>query len=203
MKLASKVLLLSILFVFSAHGIGDPESGKSLSAPCVNCHGADGNSVAPIWPKIAGQHEAYLVKQLKEYRKGEEGPRHNPQMYDQVMDLSDQDILDLAAYYAGLEQSAGKARGEIFKLGERIYRGGLYDKGVTACAGCHGARGMGNSLAGYPRVSGQNSDYTLDQLKQFGEGARRNDVNEIMRNISARMSEQEMKAVSEYIAGLS
>ncbi|HET9844021.1 MAG TPA: cytochrome c [Gammaproteobacteria bacterium] len=176
--------------------------GFDKASTCVACHGPDGNSVVPMWPKIAGQHLPYLVKQLKDYRLGENGPRFDPQMYSMVMQLTDEDILQLAQYYAGLKQTPGKALADYLELGQRIYRGGLLEKGISACTACHGPNGMGNDLAGFPRLSGQHAAYTESQLKRFKDGQRKNDKNSIMRDIAVRMSDEEMKAVSEYIAGL-
>jgi cytochrome c553 len=195
------IVLLSLCapLAFSA---GDIKAGESKTTTCVACHGPDGNSSAPMWPKLAGQHEKYLVKQLKDYRKGETGPRYEPQMYAMSAALSDQDIEDLSAYYASLKQTIGKTPKDALPLGERIYRGGILDKGVAACTACHGPEGLGNGLAGYPRMGGQNADYNVLQLKAFQNGTRRNDTNSIMRDIAQRMNDQEMKAVSEYMAGL-
>lgn len=202
MKSRLLVLFLSLTFITCVNAAGNIEAGAKKTETCVACHADDGNSVAPLWPKLAGQHEAYLAKQLKEYRMGEEGPRHEPQMYGMVINLSDEDILDLAAYYSSLEQTPGKALADFVDHGEQVYRGGLISKGVTACIGCHGPKGRGNDLAGFPRVSGQNAEYNQEQLKAFREGRRHNDMNGIMRDIAKRMSDDDIKAVSEYMAGL-
>jgi cytochrome c553 len=181
---------------------GDVEAGKQKSGVCVACHNSDGNSTAPAWPKIAGQHEAYLIKQIQEIRKGDQGKRPNPAMYAFVEKLSDQDIEDLAAYYVSQKQAPGEAQKSLVESGRKIYHGGIVSKGIPACAGCHGPNGAGNKLAKYPSVSGQHAEYNETQLKNFKAGQRSNDPNEIMRGISAKMSEEEMKAVSSYMSGL-
>lgn len=202
MKFRLLLLVLGLLWSCFGYAEGNIEAGASKNANCVACHGPDGNSLAPLWPKIAGQHEAYLVKQIKEIRMGEEGPRHNETMYPMVQNLTDQDILDLAAFYANQEQTSGQTKSAYLEPGAKIYRGGILDKGIASCSGCHGPRGKGNDLAGFPRLSGQHADYTVDQLKAFKEGRRKNDINGIMRDIAMRMSEEDMRAVAEYVAGL-
>lgn len=181
---------------------GDPVAGKAKSEVCAACHGVDGNSTVPAWPKIAGQGDLYLVKSLIEFRKGNKGARFEPSMFAMVQNLSDQDIADLAAYFASQTMSPGAAKADLVALGEKIYRGGNLASGVPACAACHGARGEGNNLAKFPRLSGQQADYTLDQLKKFKAKTRADDPNGIMQDISQRMSEEEMKAVSSYVSGL-
>lgn len=182
--------------------LGDIELGKAKSQVCAACHGVDGNSTVPTWPKIAEQGKLYLVKELIEYRKGNQGHRFEPSMYAMVQNLSDQDIEDLAAYFASQTMSPGSAKADLVTLGEKIYRGGNLETGVPACAACHGAKGEGNNLAKFPRLSGQHADYTLVQLKKFKTKARSDDPNSIMQDISQRMSEDEMKAVSSYVSGL-
>lgn len=177
-------------------------SGKEKSATCVACHAADGNSSVPNWPKIAGQHENYLVKQLKEYRAGENGVRYDPSMFSMTANLSDQDILDLAAFYAHQQPTAGKAQAHYATLGEKIYRGGNLQTGIAACIACHGPQGEGLEAAKFPRLSGQHAQYLEDQLKAFQSGKRKNSPNQMMESIARRMSEEEIKAVSSYIEGL-
>lgn len=180
----------------------DIAKGQEKAALCAPCHGLDGNSTVPNWPKIAGQPPKYLIEQLKEYRKGEKGNRYEPSMYGVVQGLSDEDIANLAVYFASQKTSLGVAKASLVALGEKIYRGGNPKTGVPACIACHGANGDGNAPAGFPRLSAQHPEYTLDQLKKFKAGTRANDPNGIMRDISKRMSDEEMQAVSSYIAGL-
>lgn len=169
---------------------------------CVACHGADGNSTVPNWPKIAGQHEAYLVKQLKEFRLGEKGSRYDPSMYGMVVNMSDQDIAELAAFYARQKQTEGIAKEAYVALGERIYKGGDVASGVTACAACHGPDGSGNELAKYPRLAGQHAQYLENTLRAFRDGKRKNSPNNMMESISHRMNDAQIQAVSSYIEGL-
>lgn len=186
----------------SAVLVPDINAGRQKSEPCVVCHGPDGNSVVPAWPKIAGQPERYLVEQLKEYRKGEKGTRFNAVMYGLVGTLTDQDIVDLAGYFASQQRTPGVTDEKWMSLGEKIYRGGNPKTGVPACQGCHDPAGRGNPPAGFPPLSGQQSAYAVDQLKAFKNGARLNDPNEIMRDISQRMTDEEIEAVGNYVSGL-
>lgn len=181
---------------------GDAQAGKQKSQTCVACHQGDGNSVNPIWPKLAGQHAKYLEKQLKDFRQGEQGPRYEPSMYGMVAALSDEDIADLAAFYSSQKISLGAADEDKVALGERIYRGGNFETKVVACGACHGPQGLGNSAANYPRLSGQHADYVVQQLKAFANGSRSNSPAAMMHTISKRMTEEEMQAVASYIQGL-
>ncbi len=182
--------------------VGDIQAGKGKTQTCVACHGTDGNSTVPNWPKIAGQYENYLVKQLREFRAGEKGPRYEASMYAMVANLSDQDIADLAAYYASEKQTMGKAQNAYVELGQKIYRGGNLQTGATACLACHGPEGQGNEAAKYPKLAGQHAVYIENQLHAFKEGKRKNSPSEMMESISHRLSDEEMKAVSSYIEGL-
>lgn len=197
--------LFALLMYFSSPCFavsGSADAGSMKVETCIACHGPNGNSVVPNWPKLAGQHESYLVKQLYEFKQGEQGPRHDPSMYGMVMALNEQDVADIAAYYSQQEQTRGKAKLEYIELGEKLYRGGDLEKGLPACIACHGPKGLGNELAKYPRVSGQHADYTEIQLKAFQEGRRKNDPSGMMQKIASLMTEKEMKAVSSYIEGL-
>ena len=179
---------------------GDPEAGEALSQPCAACHGVDGNSNNPEWPKIAGQNEKYLRDSLKAYR---DGRRQDPLMMGQVANLSDQDIADLAAYYAGQSKQIGSADPELVELGEQIYRGGNPETGVSACMACHGPSGSGNAPAGYPAVSGQHAAYNAIALRAYANGERNGTMNaEMMQSIAERMSDEEIQAVSSYMEGL-
>lgn len=194
-------LLLSLSFS-AAFAQGDPNAGKAISEACVACHSGDGNSVVGMWPKLAGQHELYLLRQMLEFKKGEAGNRYEPQMLGMMEPLTEHQMADLAAYFAGQTTAPGQAKKEFVALGEKIYRGGIAGKGVAACSACHGPQGLGNAPANYPRLSGQHPEYTLQQLKNFASSARKNDENAIMRMIASRLTDEEMQAVSEYISGL-
>lgn len=194
------LLTLSLLAAATASA-GDAGRGKELSATCAACHGADGNSVNPEWPSLAGQHETYLVRSIKSFRDGE---RDNVLMSPQASALSDQDIDDLAAYFADQTPQRRAADPALVTQGERLYRGGDKDKGVSACMACHGPNGHGNPGSGYPALAGQHATYTANQLMAYRTNARQSDasVNQIMRNISALMSDEDIKAVSSYVQGL-
>lgn len=180
---------------------GDPEAGESLSQPCVACHGPDGNSPQAQWPNIAGQHAGYTYKQLKDFKAGED--RSNAQMAGMVADLSEEDMRDLAAYYANQPQKTmGASDEDRVDRGRKIYLGGIPDKGVAACVACHGPRGRGNPAANYPDVGGQYAQYLITQLEYFRSGERANDRNDVMQLLASEMSDEEIRAVSEYMAGL-
>lgn len=191
-----------LVWAMMANATPDLNAGQEKSKVCATCHGQDGNSTTPAWPKIAGQSESYLIRELTEYRKGAKGARNESVMAAMVQSLSDQDIQDLAAYFASQKPSPGTAQSDLVALGEKIYRGGNMKTGVPACSACHGVQGQGNAFAKFPRLSGQQAAYTADQLKKFQSGARANDPNAIMRDISKRMSDQEIQAVSSYVSGL-
>ena len=180
---------------------GDAEKGKALSASCAACHGADGNSTNPEWPKLAGQSESYLIKQLNEYRNDK---RKNAVMGSMAKAIdSDEDVLHIAAYFASQTAKPGVAKNQkIVSEGESIYRGGIVDAGVAACSACHGPTGSGNPAAKFPRVSGQHAKYAVMQLEAFKSGERNNDTGKMMRNMSKKMSTAQMEAVSQYMAGL-
>lgn len=180
--------------------VGDAAAGKEKSATCAACHGADGNSMAPTFPKIAGQHASYIFEQLNAFK---DGGRQDPSMSPQVANLNEQDMRDLAAYFSGQTVKLGAADKDAVALGQKIYRGGDKAKGVMACTACHGPTGAGNPSARYPSLSGQHPDYILKQLQGFKAGARMSDPgSKFMTSLAARMSEEEMKAVSQYVAGL-
>ena len=183
----------------TALAAGDAEAGAGKAAVCAACHGADGKALQPAYPNLAAQHPSYIAKQLANYRDGE---RVNALMTGQAANLTDEDILDLAAHYGAMEPIGGVAAEENLALGESIYRGGITAAGVPSCMGCHGPGGLGNPAAVFPMVNGQNAGYTADQLRYFRSGERANDPNAVMRTISMRLTDAEIDAVSNYIAGL-
>ncbi|MFM7004682.1 MAG: c-type cytochrome, partial [Limnohabitans sp.] len=161
------------------------------------CHAADGNSMIPVNPKLAQQHPEYILKQLQEFKSGK---RANPVMMGFAAQLSTEDMRNVAYFVASKTASPGFAKEkETVGLGEKIYRGGIADRQIAACAGCHGPNGSGMP-AQYPRLSGQHADYTVSQLTQFRDGVRKNSVQ--MTQVAAKMNDREIKAVSDYIAGL-
>jgi len=179
---------------------GDAAVGKTKSAMCAGCHGADGNSMNPLWPKLAGQHASVIVQQLKNFQSED---RKDPTMSPMAAPLSEPDMLNLGAYFEGQTTTIGSASIDLVELGQKIYRGGNKETSVAACISCHGPRGHGDPAAKYPAVNGQYANYTLKQLQDYKSGARKPAANAaIMRDIALKMSEDEMKAVADYMQGL-
>ncbi len=182
---------------------GDAEAGAGKIATCLACHGQDGNSQsAALGPKIAGQHPQYTARQLALFKSGE---REAPVMAPMAMGLSEQDMLDLAAYYASQTVNPGVADDTQVALGAQIYRAGNPVSGVPACQACHGPQGKGNPLSGYPMLSGQHAQYTIDKLNAFRDGAvwgKDNRANAVMAGVSANLTDAEIQAVSSFIEGL-
>jgi cytochrome c553 len=201
---AAALLTAGAAMAQSAPAKVDPARGQQLAGQvCAACHGADGNATGPANPKLAGQHPDYLYKQLVNYvpkQGAKEAERANAIMAGMAAGLSDTDRRDLSAYFAQQPLKPSSARNkDLVTLGQSIYRGGIAEKQVPACAGCHGPAGAGIP-AQYPRLGGQWADYTESQLTQFRAGTRKNSTQ--MMTISARLSDTEIKAVSDYIAGL-
>ena len=200
-------LLLCLLIAFIpllswAQIVGNAAAGKQKSPPCAACHGADGNSTMPAWPKLAGQHAKYLQTQLQAFKQGKEGPRDQAVMFASVANLTEQDIADLAAYFASQSIKAGSTDEKYIALGQKLYRGGDMKRGIPACSACHDPQGSGNAQAGFPALSGQFAEYTMAQLRAYRSGQRRTDINEIMRDISAKLTDADIEAISHYVAGL-
>ena len=179
---------------------GDPAKGQGLATSvCAACHGPDGNSPLPVNPSLAGQIPEYLYKQLRDFKSG---ARKNAVMSGMVATLSDEDMRNVAAYFAAQKAQPGVARdATLANAGQTVYRAGNASAGLPACSGCHSPNGVGIP-AQFPRLKGQHLDYTLAQLKAFRAGERDNDPSGMMRTIAARMSDQEMAAVAEFISGL-
>src|SRR5664279_3958557 len=204
---------LAILFATSfvthaseeAHAKADPAKGKAIAESiCVACHGADGNSPISANPKLAGQVEEYIGKQLKNFKPVGDKPavRNNPIMAGMAAALSDEDIKNVAAWFSSQKQIPAAAKDEKeIALGQKIWRQGDFKKGLPACAGCHGPAGAGLP-AQYPRLAGQFQEYTEAQLKAFRVEERANDPEKMMRMIAGKLSDAEIKAVAEYVAGL-
>jgi cytochrome c553 len=192
--------LLLLIGAQATIAAGDAAAGKTKAQPCAACHGADGNSLNPEWPNLAGQHATYTSKQLADFKAGD--LRSNPIMAGQAANLSAQDMADLGAYFATLKAAGGYVSAERLPLGQRIYRGGNQKTGVPACIGCHGPSGAGDPMAATPALSGQKIAYTVNQLKAFRSGTRANDPNGMMRGAARRLTDEEIQAVAEYIAGL-
>ncbi len=182
-------------------GQGSAEEGQTKATPCVACHGVDGNSANPEWPSLAGQSAAYTVQQLKAFKAGE---RQDPLMTPMAQPLSEDDMEDLAAYYAqqtptGLETEPSKV-----EEGQRLYRGGDPAGNITACIACHGPNGKGMGVAGYPSLQGQHATYVVKQLKAYRAGSRTTDqaYARMMRDVAARMTDAQIEAVAQYVQGL-
>jgi cytochrome c553 len=200
---------MAIVLAPTALAAGDASAGKAKTAACAGCHGASGASPAPNFPHLAGLGEKYLAKQLLDMQSGQ---RTVPEMSGLLNDLSAQDLADIAAYFAAQpRQWAGaKDDAKAMDLGATIYRSGNLETGVPACTGCHSPVGNGNAPAGYPVVGGQHAEYLVKQLRAFRDGAhdaawpgaRGNDANAVMRGVAARMTDQEIAAVANFIAGL-
>lgn len=191
----------STAYATSADLMGDAAAGKIKSATCAACHGADGNSATnPAWPKLAGQHASYIVLQLKAFQAGN---RKDPMMTGMAMPLNAQDMLNLGAYFSSQTIKPGATNPESVALGEKIYLGGNKESGLPACAACHNPQGKGNPAAKYPAVGGQHAQYTSKQLMDYKTGARKPEGNAaIMRDIALKMSDNEIKAVTDYMQGL-
>jgi len=205
-----RVLALAAIFAATAVAAEPPFKGDAAKAQnivnqvCAACHAADGNSQIAANPKLAGQIPEYLYKQLVNFKAaaGKKAERENPVMAGMVAPLSSDDMRNLAAYFAEQKAKPGHAKSkDLVALGQRIYRGGIAAEGVPACSSCHGPNGAGMPSQ-YPRLSGQHALYTETQLKAFRAGARANDAAASMRGIAARLSDREIEAVADYLAGL-
>ncbi|UCG72194.1 MAG: cytochrome c4 [Chromatiales bacterium] len=200
LKQLAAFLIFALVGAQTAMAEGSADAGQKKAATCAACHGQDGNSLNPEWPSLAGQHEQYIVRALKAYRPG--GSRNNVLMMGQVAALSEQDMADLGAYFAGQKRAPLTADPALVAAGERLYRGGNKARGISACIACHGPRGLGNPAAAYPAVAGQHATYTASSLRAYASQERESDPNQMMRTISSLLSEEDIVAVSSYIQGL-
>lgn len=189
-----------VLGATGAWAAGDAAKGATIATTvCVACHGADGNSVMTMNPKLAGQHPGYIAKQLNNFKSGD---RQNPVMAGMAATLTDDDVANLAAYFGAQKAKGGAAKESgPGSLGEKIYRGGVAGMGVPACAACHGPTGAGIPVQ-FPRLAGQHAEYTVSQLKAFRGGERANDTAMMMRAIAGKLTDQQIAAVADYIQGL-
>ena len=193
-------LLLTLGLTGMAQAAGDAEAGQGKVAVCGACHGADGNSPAPNFPKLAGQGERYLLKQLHDIKSGN---RQVVEMTGMLDNLSEQDMADIAAYFSSQKMSVGAADPKLVERGEALFRGGKLEEGMPACTGCHSPDGAGLAAAGFPHLGGQHAQYVAKQLTDFREGNRTNDGDAmIMRAIAAKLSNKDIEAVSSFIQGL-
>jgi len=193
--------LVLALGMGAAHAAGDAKAGQTKSAVCAACHGMDGNSNGPEWPSLAGQHDSYIVKQLKAFKNGQ---RNNPLMTPQAQALSDQDMEDVAAYFSSQKIKGGEAEPSKVAAGQQIYQGGVASNKATACLACHGPDGRGNAPAGYPSLRSQRSAYVVLQLQAYKNGSRATDKSQgnIMQMEAAKLTDDQIKAVAAYIQGL-
>ena len=214
MKKTINIFVSILLLAVSATSLasGDAEAGQAKSATCMACHGLAGNSTIPNYPKLAGQGEGYIFKQLQEFKSG---TRDNAIMTGVVSLLSEQDMIDIAAYYSiqTISENSAKADEETIELARKIYLGGKKDTQTTACIACHGPKGLGIPSAKFPALSAQHADYIASQLKAFrqysineqtgsDEVARDNDYEGMMRNVAKGLTTVEIEALAQYIAGL-
>ncbi|MBM4214739.1 MAG: cytochrome c4 [Gammaproteobacteria bacterium] len=200
---------LAVLMAPAALAKGNAEAGATKAAICAACHGVNGNSVNPEWPNLAGQGAAYAEEQLRLFRAGH---RNNLVMYPLAMALTDEDIADLAAYFATQRPYGLEADPSYYKVGEALYRGGDRTRNIPSCTSCHGPRGLGNVTAGYPALRAQHSTYTLKQLLDYTNDQRYVDVatgtptksrnGHMMSAIAKRLTEDDKKALASYIQGL-
>ena len=201
--LVSLLLTLGVTGVAQAAGtalVGDAAAGQAKTVVCGACHGPDGNSMAPNFPKLAGQGDKYLLKQLHEIK---DGKRQVLEMTGLLTNLSDQDLADIAAYYSSQKNSVGAADPALVERGQALFRGGDVEKGLPSCTGCHSPDGQGNAPAGFPHLGGQHASYIEKQLTDFREGDRTNDGDAMtMRTIAAKLSNKDIKALASYIQGL-
>ncbi len=185
---------------------GDVAAGKAKAAVCAACHGADGNAPVAIYPKLAGQHAEYIFKQLKDLKNGmtsggKEG-RMDPVMSAMSMPLSEQDMKDISAYFASLNMKEGSTPKDVEVAGTQLYKAGDAERGIPACAACHGPRGNGTSLAGFPKISFQHPEYIKAQLEKFRSGARHNDLNQMMTDIAKKLTDKDIDVLAKYLGGL-
>lgn len=194
----------SVMIVLApfAHAAGDAAAGEQKSMTCAACHGVDGNSTVAMWPKIAGQHEAYLNRHITLIR---DGARPVPEMMGIVANLSDEDIADLSAYYAAQSVSPAAADEDLVAAGERLYRAGNAKEGIPACTSCHGPAGEGNPLAGYPALAGQHATYSASMLNKYRDGQNWGEddaASQVMVGVARRLTDDEIAAVASYLQGL-
>lgn len=200
-------LALSVIAAISspAQAEGNVEAGKSKSLVCAACHNVDGNSMIDMYPKIAGQHATYIEKQLHDFRSamktgGTEG-RMDPIMGGMTIALTDQDILDLAAFFSSQKLNVTPVE-NVPELGEKLYKGGDMSRGITSCMACHGPDGKGSELAGFPNLGGQHANYIKIQLTKFRDANRHNDLNGMMQDVAKKLNDADIQALSTYISSL-
>lgn len=202
MRTIIQILCVFLLLCQHAYADSNVEAGKKKAIPCFACHGPTGNTNVSEWPKLASQQETYLAKQLIDFHQGKDSGRYNETMTPNAVNLTDEDIHDLAAYFASLKGDVGATQPKYIELGELLYRGGDSSRKIPACMACHGPAGSGLSSAIFPRLAGQNIQYTILQLKAFRSGERHNDLNSMMRISAQNLTDDDITALANYINGL-
>jgi cytochrome c553 len=189
----------------TVHAEGDADPAKTVAAGaakavvCGACHGANGNSVNPEWPSLAGLGADYIAQQLQNFK---EGKRQNPIMMPNAMTLSPEDMTDLGAYFDSLKNTGLEADPSHYKAGEKLYRGGDAVRGIPACMACHGPAGVGNEAAKFPALRGQQPIYVVKQLHDYASGARTTGPNNVMQMIAARLTDDDMRNLAAYVEGI-
>jgi len=197
--LVTVFVAMGMMVAGGVQAAGDATAGQAKAALCVACHGPGGNSLNPMWPKLAGQHPEYIVKQLQAFKAGE---RKDPTMAPMAAPLDDKAMQDVAAYFSSQKRTPGVAAADKVELGGKIYRGGNKATGVAACMACHGPTGAGNPAANFPNLAGQQAIYVEKALKDFRAGTRVTDPNKMMRGVAAKMTDAEIAAVAQFVQGL-
>ncbi len=199
-KILFSLIMLSVFVSSASQAAGNVAAGKTKAQVCFSCHGMNGaGNVNPAWPALAGQHASYIAKQLANFKSG---ARSNPLMSAQAVSLSKQDMANLGAFFASQKMKTRSVDESKASLGGKIYHGGNKATGVAACMACHGPSGEGNPAAKFPRLSGQNAPYVVKALEDFRSGKRKNDPNSMMRGVTARMTDKEIKSVAMFVSGL-
>lgn len=199
---ATLVLIATGSLSLNAHAAGDAAAGQTKAAVCAACHGLDGNSANPEWPSLAGQHEGYIVSQLNAFQAG---ARQNVLMTPMSMGLSDQDKADIAAFYSAQAIKVTPVDPALADLGHKLYRAGDKERGIAACAACHGPAGAGNAPAGIPSISGQKTTYLVSQLRNYADGTREGATDtktSMMHEVATLLSPQDMAALASFVQGL-
>lgn len=199
MKFAWTGFALAALCLAASAQAGDAAAGASKAAVCAACHGANGTSINPEWPNLAGQHESYVADQLGQFKTG---TRTNALMSPMAAALTDADMQDLGAYFAKQTPAGLEADPSNWKTGEKLYRGGDGERGLPACIACHGPQGKGNAPAKYPALRAQHGVYAYNQLKAFADGTRKTPGNDIMQVVASKLTDEEMRALASYLQGL-
>jgi cytochrome c553 len=198
-KLVLAAVLFGSVFSAAAWSAGDAEKGAAKAAVCSACHGANGNSVNPEWPSLAGLGGDYIAAQLTSFK---EGKRANPVMMPNAMALTPEDMADLGAYFNSLKNTGLEADPTYWEAGQKLFRAGDAARGIPACMACHGPAARGNEAAKFPALRGQHSVYTIKQLQDYASGARTTGPNNIMQSIAKKLTADDMRNVASYLQGI-